>query len=120
MAAGSEDYLKRMSDALRSGAKMLSEICPVCSSPIFQIDNELWCLRCERRVVKVKEEDEAMAAFTPYVLTRLEGVIASKIDELSALLSKTADPQEVLHITQAIDGLLETLAKSRKLGGETR
>lgn len=116
---GSDDYVKRLSDALRSGARMLSEVCPVCSSPIFQLGNELWCLKCERRVVKVKEEIEALAASTPYVLNRLEGVIAAKIDELASLLSKTVDPAEVTTLTEAIDRLLSTLRRSRRLGQET-
>ena len=120
MPSGSEDYVRRMSDALRSGARMLSEVCPICSSPIFQVGDELWCLKCERRVVKVKEETEALAASTPYVLTRLEGVIASKIDELASLLSKTVDPAEVVTLTQAIDRLLETLAKSRRISEESQ
>ncbi len=120
MVSQPEDYVKRMSDALRSGARMLSDVCPVCSSPIFELDDELWCLKCERRVVRVKEETEAIAASTPYVLTRLEGVIASKLDELASLLSKTMDPMEVVTVTQAIDRLLETLAKSRRISEEAQ
>ncbi|MEM1944857.1 MAG: Sjogren's syndrome/scleroderma autoantigen 1 family protein [Nitrososphaerota archaeon] len=118
MSADSNDYVRRMSDALRSGAKMLSEVCPVCSSPLFQLGEELWCLKCGRRVVKVKEETEALAASTPYVLTHLEGVIAAKIDELASLLSKTVDPTEVTSLTQTIDRLLATLHRSRRLGAE--
>jgi len=83
--AAEDDYIRRMSDALRSGARMLSEMCPVCNSPLFEIRGELRCIRCDKPVVKVHEESEVLVASAPLILTRLENAITDKLDVLTNL-----------------------------------
>jgi len=120
MTTGSDEYVKRMSDALRSGAKMLPETCPVCSSPLFSIKDELWCLKCDRRVVVVREDSEAMAATVPYTLASLNNVLATKIEELSLLLSRTVEPAQIQQLAQTLEILLRVLRESRQLEEATR
>ncbi|MCS6769872.1 MAG: hypothetical protein NZ570_05495 [Candidatus Caldarchaeum sp.] len=111
----SEDYVRRMSDALRSGAKMLAEICPVCNSPLFEVDNELRCIRCDKPVVRVHEETEVLAASTPLVLSKLENALSSKIDLLTSLLQKSADPDEIRILSEALASLVKLFHESRRL-----
>lgn len=112
----SSDYIKRMSDALRSGAKMLSEVCPVCSSPLFEIGGEMRCLRCDKPVVKVREESEVYVASTPLVLTQLENAIVAKLDALTALLQQTTEPEEIKQLSETLTSLVKLFHESRKLG----
>ncbi|MCS6783610.1 MAG: Sjogren's syndrome/scleroderma autoantigen 1 family protein [Candidatus Caldarchaeum sp.] len=109
------DYIRRMSDALRSGAKMLSEVCPVCNSPLFEVKGELRCIRCDKPVVKVREESEILSASTPLVLTQLENAISAKIDVLTHLLHQTADPEEIRQISDTISSLVKLFHESRRL-----
>ncbi|MDJ0269247.1 MAG: hypothetical protein NXY59_01610 [Aigarchaeota archaeon] len=120
MSKGAEDYIKRMSDALRSGARMLSETCPVCSSPLFSLSGELWCLKCNRRVVRVREETEATAATVPYILSSLNNTLTAKIEELNILLQREVDPEKIHKLTQTLDSLLRVLRESRRLEAESR
>ncbi|MEM0440482.1 MAG: Sjogren's syndrome/scleroderma autoantigen 1 family protein [Candidatus Caldarchaeum sp.] len=113
---GSEDdYIRRMSDALRSGAKMLSEVCPICNSPLFEVRGELRCIRCDKPVVIVREESEVMAASTPLVLTHLENALAAKIDALTALLQKATEPEQIRELTETLTSLLKLFHESRRL-----
>lgn len=110
-----DDYMKRMADALRKGAKMLSETCPLCGSPIFEMKGELWCLRCDKRVIKVKSDEEAGAALTAYSLTNTMGVLATKIEELTILLSRTVDVEETRRVSETLSTLLRTFEQTLKL-----
>ena len=59
MRATSDDSMKQMAELLRSGAKMLSQSCPECGSPLFQLKSgEIWCANCQRRVVIVSEGED--------------------------------------------------------------
>lgn len=110
-----EDYMKRMADALRSGAKMLSETCPICGSPIFEIKGELWCLKCNKRVVKVRSDEEVATAISVYGLKNTVNVLAIKIEELTILLSRAVDVDEIRKISEALDTILKTLEQTLKV-----
>lgn len=116
-----DDYMKRMADALRSGARMLSEHCPVCGSPIFEIKGELWCLRCNKRVIKVKSDEEVGQALSVYTLRNTASTLAEKIEELTILLSRAVEVDEVKKLSETLEILLKTLEQTlrvRKLLGE--
>src|SRR5207249_11633340 len=45
------DDVKRMADLLKSGATMLSDVCPNCGSPLFKVKGEIFCAKCNKPVV---------------------------------------------------------------------
>ena len=48
-----------MADLLRQGATLTDLSCPVCASPLFRLkDGTLWCAKCEKKVIVVKEGEE--------------------------------------------------------------
>ena len=65
--------VKKMAEALKAGATMLNEACPVCSSPLFKMpSDEIYCLKCNRKVILVKTEEEALKVSKPATLNLLE------------------------------------------------
>ncbi|MEM2238657.1 MAG: Sjogren's syndrome/scleroderma autoantigen 1 family protein [Candidatus Caldarchaeum sp.] len=114
------DYIKRMSDALRSGAKMLSEICPVCNSPLFEVKGELRCIRCDKPVIRVREESEMLTASTPLILSRLENALSAKIDVLTGLLRRSSEPEEIRVLSETLSSLIKLFHESRKLSETLR
>jgi uncharacterized Zn finger protein (UPF0148 family) len=118
--AAEDDYIRRMSDALRSGARMLSEMCPVCNSPLFEIRGELRCIRCDKPVVKVHQESEVLVASAPLILTRLENAITDKLDVLANLLQRTSEPEELRQLAETIISLIQLFHESRKLSEKLR
>lgn len=110
-----EDVVKRLADALRSGAKMLPEACPVCGNPLFDVKGEMRCVACDKPVVVVKDEAESGRAMYPFILNTLEDVVVSKIDELTARLSRALELEEIEAISKAIDALLTVLQKGNEI-----
>ncbi|MEM2931781.1 MAG: Sjogren's syndrome/scleroderma autoantigen 1 family protein [Nitrososphaerota archaeon] len=120
MTARREDVVKRLADALRSGAKMLPEACPVCGNPLFDVKGEMRCVACDKPVVVVKDEAESGRAMYPYILNTLEDVVVSKIDELTVRLSRALELEEVEAVSKAIDALLTVLQKGNEIREKLR
>ena len=61
MSTLSNGEMKQMAELLRSGATMLSNSCPECGSPLFMLKSgDIVCANCQRRVMIVTEEEEAV------------------------------------------------------------
>ena len=108
-------YTRRMADALRSGAKMLADVCPVCSSPLFEIKGQIWCLKCNKRVIRVSSEEEIEEAFTGITLNELVKTLTTKIEEVNIALKRAADPKEVKELIKTLIGLLKALELASNL-----
>ena len=115
MASEDKEYMRRMADALRSGAKMLAEHCPVCNSPLFEIKGQLWCLKCNKRVIKVRGEEDVEDALTVITLSEAAKTLAAKIEEVTLLLKRSADIEESRKLAEAMKTFLETLEKTTHL-----
>ena len=120
MTVRREDVVKRMADALRSGAKMLSETCPICGNPLFDVKGEMRCIACDKPVVVIKDETESGRAMYPFILNTLEDVVVSKIDELTVRLSRALELEEIETISKAIDALLTVLQKGNEIREKMR
>jgi len=113
----SMDWAKEMAKLLRSGATMLSYNCPECGSPLFRLKSgEIWCARCQRRVVILREgEDESAVVEQELLWDQLEGSILEKLSKLSGLLSAEEEPRRVREIAESISTLLASLQRLRRL-----
>jgi UPF0148 protein len=107
--------MKQMAELLRSGATMLSYSCPECASPLFRLKTgEIWCARCDRRVVIVPEGEE-VSAQAGAQLASLEKAIVDKLDSLSGSLAKESDPENLKAMAEVFDALLSSLERLRKI-----
>lgn len=109
------ENIKKMADALRAGAKMLPDICPICKSPLFEIKGEIRCIKCDKKVIKVKDESEVTTYTIPYILRNLDLTLIQKIEELTLKLSKTFDLNEIKNMGEVLNILLNVLRESKKL-----
>jgi UPF0148 protein len=108
--------IKRMADLLRQGATLTDLSCPVCSSPLFRLqDGTLWCAKDEKKVVIVKEGEEQpkQSATTPY--DKLEATLMSKIQDIEGKIEKTENPDELQKLSTALSELLNSLDKIKKM-----
>ena len=115
MSSDDSEYMRRMVDALRSGAKMLADHCPVCNNPLFEIGGQIWCLKCNKRVIKVKGEEDVEEALTSITLTEVMKTLTTKIEELNLVLKRVADPEEIGKLAETMKTVLETLETASKL-----
>ncbi|MCJ7610339.1 hypothetical protein MUP00_11880 [Candidatus Bathyarchaeota archaeon] len=80
-STGDKESIRHMSELLRSGATMTADHCPVCNTPLFRFKGQLFCPKCDKPVVIVKEGEEESTAKTFSVLGDLEKTLIQKIQE---------------------------------------
>ena len=110
-----ETHIKRMAELLKSGLTMTDLGCPACASPLFRLKNgELWCEKCQKKVVVVKEgEEQNLARAT--ALNSLEATLATKIQEIQEKMTNEQDPEKLQKLGNTLTGLLENLERTRKI-----
>jgi UPF0148 protein len=112
------DPIKRMAELLRQGATLTDLSCPVCSSPLFRIeDGTLWCAKDEKKVVVVKEGEEPpkQAPQPNSVYDKLEVTLMAKITDIQGKIEKTEDVDELQKLTVALGELLNSVEKIKKM-----
>jgi uncharacterized Zn finger protein (UPF0148 family) len=103
-----------MADLLRQGATLTELACPACASPLLRFkDQELWCAKCQKRVIVVKEGEEAKLAST-MTLDTLEATLLAKVQEIQNRMQREQNPEELQKLGTALSGLLDNLEKARK------
>ena len=112
--------IKRMAELLRRGATLTDLSCPVCSSPLFRLqDGTLWCAKDEKKVIVVKEGDalpNPVAEPSPNkAYEKLEATLLSKVQEIQGKIEKTQDVDELQKLTLALSELLNSLEKIKKM-----
>jgi UPF0148 protein len=108
--------IKRMADLLVQGATLTDLSCPVCASPLFRLrDGTLWCAQDEKKVVVVKEGEEAPKPTSDNTYDKLEATLLSKIQDLEIKIAKTDDADELQKLSNALSNLLGSLEKIQKI-----
>ena len=105
--------LKKMANWLRSGAIMLTDSCPECSSPLFRLNEEIWCLKCNKKVIRAQEGEAPSLVEKSILLKELESTILSKLRELERRLSSEEDPEKIRQLGELTLLLLELLGKTK-------
>jgi uncharacterized Zn finger protein (UPF0148 family) len=109
------DQIKKMADLLRSGATMLKDVCPVCNSPLFRVENKTVCAKCGYTPA-VAQQVFAQPDNTVRVLNRLNLTVAKKLDELESEIAKATDLDRLSKLAELVLIFLRIL----HLTGESR
>lgn len=111
--------IKRMADLLRQGATLTDLSCPVCASPLFRFkDGTLWCEQDKKKVVIVKEGEQAPNQTVPQTNTaydKLEATLLTKIQGIEDKIQKTEDVEEIQKLSSALSELLSSLEKIKRM-----
>lgn len=110
--------VKRGANLLLRGAALTDLSCPVCSSPLFRLkDGTLWCAKDEKKVIVVKEGEEPpkQATVSTSAYDKLEATLRSKIQDIQNKIEKTQDMDELQKLTLALDQLLNSVEKIKKM-----
>jgi len=112
-----DDGIKSMAELLRSGATMIDLSCPACSSPLFRLKNkDIWCARCQKKVVVVKEGEKVEEPEPSASLGTTEAVLEAKISEINGRIQNESNLDELQKLSSVLSALLENLDKAKKLG----
>ena len=111
--------VKRGANLLLQGATLTDLSCPVCSSPLFRLkDGTLWCTKDEKKVIVVKDGEEAapkQAGFNSKAYDKLEATLMTKINDIQYKIEKTQDIDELQKLTLALSELLNSVEKIKKM-----
>jgi len=115
LAKESKD-IQTMVDMLRQGATLMELPCPACSSPLFKLrSGDLWCAKCQKRVVVLKEGESSIGATSQVLLTSLESTILTKIEEMEGKLREEKDAEQLQRLGTLLSTLLENLERIRRM-----
>jgi uncharacterized Zn finger protein (UPF0148 family) len=92
--------------------------CPVCSSPLFRLkDGTLWCAKDEKKVIVVKEgqEQPKQTAASSTAYDKIEATLMAKIQDIQGKIEKTEDMDELQKLALALDQLLNSVEKIKKM-----
>lgn len=110
------ENLQQMVDLLKQGATLTELSCPACASPLFRFRNsELWCAKCEKRVIVVREDAEAEKAKSNANLMALENTLMMKIEKLKQKIRDEENVDELQKLSAALASFLENLEKLKKM-----
>ena len=104
-----------MADLLKSGATMLSDVCPNCGSPLFKVKGETFCAKCNKPVVYQKATVTTTSMPTSVLLQTVEQTIITKISETNELLKAEKDPERLSAYSNLVFGWLSMLEKLKGL-----
>lgn len=115
MSQDESKYIRKMVDLLRQGSTLTDLACPACASPLFRLKSgSLWCARCEKRVIVVKEGEEPPKVTSSVVLDKLEATILVKVQGIQNKMEKENNAEELQKLGTLLSGLLDNLEKVRK------
>lgn len=102
-----EIALKRAVELMRSGATLLSEVCPICKSPLFKLRSGEVVCPIHGRVMLVKTEEEVAEAGVLGTLTELEKrvsrVLSSYIKKIDSGEVSYEDARDIVYWLDAIE-----------------
>ena len=108
-----------MAELLRQGATLTDLSCPACASPLFRLkDGTLWCAKDEKKVIVVREGEEAPKPAAPSnnaAYDKLEATLMTKIVDIQGKIEKTEDIDELQKLTVALSELLNSVEKIKKM-----
>ena len=111
-----EKHIKRMVDLLRQGSTLTDLACPACSSPLFKLKNgDLWCAKCEKKVIVVREGEETTKITSSIVLDTMEATLLAKVQEIQNKMQHEENVEELQKLGKVLSELLENLEKIRRV-----
>jgi UPF0148 protein len=111
----SEASIKRMSELLKSGATMLSEACPICSTPLFKLRSGEVICPIHGRVQIVRSDEELLSVTTINTLDELEKFTVNTINRLRRELEEGNSDIKDERDIKLLNTWLEVLERIRRL-----
>lgn len=108
--------IQQMVNLLKQGATLTKLACPACSSPLFRVQSgDLWCAKCEKRVIVVKEGENPEEVTSQLHLDTLEQTMITKIQTIEKRINDEENIEELQKLNAVLATLLENLKRVRKM-----
>lgn len=101
--------VKKMGELLRRGATMLADACPQCGSPLFKVSDDIYCVRCDRRVVYAESDEEVETQAVRTLIPELRKTLIDKLKALNELVESESDIEALTKLANLMVLLLQSL-----------
>lgn len=116
MSDKDDPSVKRMADLLRQGATMLADACPQCGSPLFKVKDDIYCVKCDRRIVYAESDEEVEAQAVKILIPELRETLINKLKALNEVIDSETDTEALTKLANLIVLLLQALHKLESIG----
>jgi len=110
-----EDKIKKMAELLKQGYTMTSDICPQCHSPLFLKNELLFCPSCNKQVIKISDDKEAISIMQNSMLTNVNRVVDKKIEDLITFIEKEKDTDKLNSLLRLLILYLEAIERIKRI-----
>ena len=108
--------IKKMAEALRTGATMMTEACPQCNSPLIKMpSNEIYCFKCNQKVIILKAGESASRIILPQKITQLEDTLFEKLQQLEQKIKPEKDLEKLQSLMMLVLNCLTSIETLRKI-----
>lgn len=99
--------MKRTSDILLKGGKLLGDACPKCGGLLLQYQGRTVCVNCDN----INEVGKDAVVSTMDIALRIESLVSKKIEEVAQNLEKEEDIEKQTHLAELLLKYIEILRK---------
>ncbi|MDP7658001.1 MAG: Sjogren's syndrome/scleroderma autoantigen 1 family protein [Nitrososphaerales archaeon] len=105
-----KEKLKRTSDILLKGGKLLGGACPQCGGLLLLYQGRTVCVNCDN----ISEIAKIPIVSTVDIARRVENLVSKKIEEVARHLENEGDIKEQTHLAELLLKFMEILSKIQK------
>ena len=116
MSDKEDTSVKRMAELLRQGATMLADACPQCGSPLFKVQDDIYCAKCDRRIVYAESDEEVEVQAVKTLIPELRETLINKLKALNEVVDNETDPEALTKLANLVVLLLQALHKLESMG----
>lgn len=111
MGEKDDSSVRKMAELLRQGATMLADACPQCGSPLFKVKDDIYCAKCDRRIVYAQSDEEAVSHAVQNLIPELRETLITKLKSLTEVVSAETDTEALTKLANLMVLLLQALHK---------
>ena len=117
MSDKDDPSVKRMADLLRQGATMLADACPQCGSPLFKVKDDIYCVKCDRRIVYTESDEEVEVQAVKILIPELRETLINKLKALNEVVDSETDTEALTKLANLMVLLLQSLHRLENMKG---
>jgi UPF0148 protein len=103
--------VKKMASLLRQGATMLADACPQCGSPLLKIKDDIYCAKCDRRIVYAQSDEDVEVQAVKTLIPELRVTLINKLKALNQIVDNETDTEALTKLANLMVLLLQALHK---------
>lgn len=116
MTDNDETPVKKMAELLRQGATMLADACPQCGSPLLKVKDDIYCARCDRRIVYAKSDQAVEVEAVKTLIPELRETLINKLKALNEVIDNETDTEALTKLANLMVLLLQALHRLENMG----